>query len=63
MKLESVLFKLREAARIAEEDMELGHMMADAALLEYVNNPKITVAYDEVVKSYEPRTGSDTKGA
>lgn len=56
MKLDSLLFKLREAARVSEEDMELGHMMADAALLEYVNNPKIEEAYDEVVKNYERRT-------
>lgn len=55
MKLESLLFRLKEASRISEEDMEMGHMMADAALLEYVNNPRITKAYDEVVKNYERR--------
>lgn len=55
MKLDTLIFKLREAASVSEEDMELGHMMADAALLEYMNNPRITEAYDEVVKNYERR--------
>jgi len=53
MKLESLIFRLKEAAKVAEEDMALGHMQADAALLEYINHPKVTEAYDEVVKGYE----------
>lgn len=63
MKLESVLIKLQEAARISEEDMEAGHMLADAALLEYINHPKVTQAYDEVVKAYERRIEADNSNA
>lgn len=53
MKLESLIFKLKEAATLAETDMALGHMQADLALLEYINHPAVTEAYDEVVKGYE----------
>lgn len=52
MKLESLLFQLKEAARVSEEDMEHGHLLADKALLDYINNPKVEEAYDEVVKHY-----------
>lgn len=55
MKLESLIRRLQEASRISEEDMEIGHMMADEALLEYIDNQKIREAYDEVVKNYERR--------
>lgn len=53
MKLETVLWRLKEAARISEEDMELGHMEADKALLEFINHSKIWEAFDEVVKGYQ----------
>ena len=52
MKLESLLFQLKEAARVSEDDMEHGHLLADKALLDYINNPKVEAAYDEVVKHY-----------
>lgn len=52
MKLETVLFKLREAAAAAENDPELGHLMADQALLEFINNVKVEAAYNEILKGY-----------
>jgi len=52
MKIDSLLFQLKEAARVSEEDMEHGHLLADKALIEYINNPKVEEAYDEVVKHY-----------
>lgn len=52
MKLESLLLKLAQASIVAEEDMERGHMEADQALLDYINNPKVKELYDEIVKSY-----------
>lgn len=52
MKLESLLFRLEEAALISEEDMEHGHLLADKALLDYINNPKVEEAYDQVVRKY-----------
>lgn len=52
MKLESLLLRLKEATQISEDDMELGHLLADKAILEYINNPRVEAAYDEVVKHY-----------
>jgi len=52
MNLQSLLLRLKEAARLSEDDMELGHLEADKALIDYINNPKVEEAYDEVVKHY-----------
>lgn len=52
MKIETLLFKLKEAAEISEDDLEKGHLLADLALIEYINNPKIREAYDDIVKAY-----------
>ena len=59
MKLETLIHRLKKASRISEEDMELGHMEADAALIEYIGHAKVTEAYDEVVKNYERRLRDD----
>ena len=52
MKIETLLFQLKQAANIAEDQPEMAHLMADNALLEYINNSKVTEAYDESIKFY-----------
>ena len=44
--------QLEQIALESEEDPEMAHLKADAVLLEYINNTKITEAYDSVVKFF-----------
>lgn len=53
MKLTSLLRKLKEAELEGEEDPEMAHLMADEALLDYINNVLVEKAFDAIVKRYD----------
>ena len=53
MKIEALIKRLAEASLISENDAELGHCLADVALIDYIDNPKVRDAYDQVVKRYD----------
>ncbi|MCL2393260.1 MAG: hypothetical protein FWC87_01125 [Acidimicrobiaceae bacterium] len=51
----ALLAKLREQAKLVEEErwnLEDTHWAADRALLEYIDDPEITEAYDSFDKWY-----------
>ena len=52
MTKDELLKKLREAASTAEDDAEVGHLDADQALLDYINDVDVHQAFDAVKKWY-----------
>jgi len=54
MKVESLLRLLEQYALMAETgDMVMAHMLADQALMDFINHPKVTIAYDAIPKAFE----------
>lgn len=50
MKLSALLAKLKELE--INKDIEIAHMMADDALLEYIGNKEVRQAFDAIDKGY-----------
>lgn len=52
MTKKELLKKLKLIVEAGNCDMESSHLQADEALLEYINDPKITEAFQEIEKWY-----------
>ena len=47
-----LLYRLKQAQIKSDIDMEAGHSDADDALINFIDDPEITEAYDDVEKVY-----------
>ena len=52
MTKDELLEQLREMHHERDGDYEINHLKADRLLLEYINDPEITAAFDDVGKWY-----------
>lgn len=52
MNREELLKKLRELQALSQDDEEVAHADADDALLEFINDPEVTVAFEAIKKWY-----------
>lgn len=52
MTTQELVEHLKVAQKLSEDDEERAHIVADNLLLQFINNPEITAAFEAVKKWY-----------